>query len=768
MPNQDGNQDVPLHQKVDTSQLLPDYPDYYSHGADDALSSVSATETAGSQEDTSTNPTASEKKGKKRGTTSGSMLRLLFRNSVIARSCKLLVLSLLLITTSGISWYCLNSASFAGVQVWILFALAASVLTLFAVISLTLHVPIWVCHANGWFANSSFLYYLTELEVYVAVFLWLIALTVFMVVFGSSVLESLSMTMIKLMICALLTTALLALKTHYMTRLAMSFNYSNYKERIQQGLLVDRVLRQLHKARAHYKARKRQLNLARTVAPEFGWSSVQHHQAGPASPVLRRRNSAENVGGIQDEHTTQAITAEGFLAQPSTVIHSVDKPLPSVQEGPPLLPTHHIPDPSDPEKKRQFTQFARLANRLISQFDTSSADFRQEISKEAHRQAAKIFKWIKRQDRNYLIPADMQAYVRDERELRSFFEALGMQFGRRPTQETGGEAHKTAERHRSQSPVYALGWTGATPSRSTPSNRAATPQGQMLSIYEHDLRKGLESSLRALYSLAKSMQSIEQALRKIDTLFTFLVLLSLIIIVTVAVGDAVQLLLALSTMLSGAAFVFGTSAKNTFESLIFLLVIHPFDVGDRVYVQLGGVNPAITSTFDPAASCDNLVVAEMHLLSTVFERWDGVRVYAPNNLLAYKPIFNVRRSGPIIELQRLQLSLDTPFHKLETLRSHLRQFLLSSPADFLPEPSRINLDSLDPSTNRMHVSIVVRQAANFQDFDVQLKRRSRLLGWVRGKCEELGITFMPPVQRIKLVGVEGALMDYATRRVSQQ
>ena len=290
------------------------------------------------------------------------------------------------------------------------------------------------------------MYYLTELEVYVSVSLWLIALIVFSVVFGSSVLESLSVTMIKLMVCALLTTALLALKTHYMTRLAMSFNYSNYKERIQQGLLVDRVLRQLHKARAHYKARKRQLNLARTIAPDLGWSSVQHHQAGPASPVLRRRNSAENVGdSIGDERATRTITAEGFLAQPSTVAQPTDKPSAQTQEGPPLHPTHHIPDPSDPEKKRQFTQFARLANRLISQFDTSSADYRQEISKEAHRQAAKIFKWIKRQDRNHLIPADMQAYVKDEKELRGFFEALGVQFGRDPTsQETTG---REAPRH---------------------------------------------------------------------------------------------------------------------------------------------------------------------------------------------------------------------------------------------------------------------------------------------------------------------------------
>ena len=68
MSSQDGNQDVPLRQRVDTSQLLPDYPDYFPSGADDAMSSVSATETTGSQEDTSTTtPVTNDKKSKRRG-----------------------------------------------------------------------------------------------------------------------------------------------------------------------------------------------------------------------------------------------------------------------------------------------------------------------------------------------------------------------------------------------------------------------------------------------------------------------------------------------------------------------------------------------------------------------------------------------------------------------------------------------------------------------------------------------------------------------------
>ncbi len=46
-----------------------------------------------------------------------------------------------------------------------------------------------------------------------------------------------------------------------------------------------------------------------------------------------------------------------------------------------------------------------------------------------------------------------------------------------------------------------------------------------------------------------------------------------------------KLLVAFSSILLPSVFVFGNAAINTFESLIFLFIVHPFDVGDRILVD---------------------------------------------------------------------------------------------------------------------------------------------------------------------------------------
>ncbi len=40
--------------------------------------------------------------------------------------------------------------------------------------------------------------------------------------------------------------------------------------------------------------------------------------------------------------------------------------------------------------------------------------------------------------------------------------------------------------------------------------------------------------------------------------------------------------LTVSSVLLGFSFVFGTSIRTTFESVVFLFVVHPYDVGDML------------------------------------------------------------------------------------------------------------------------------------------------------------------------------------------
>lgn len=43
--------------------------------------------------------------------------------------------------------------------------------------------------------------------------------------------------------------------------------------------------------------------------------------------------------------------------------------------------------------------------------------------------------------------------------------------------------------------------------------------------------------------------------------------------------------LAFSSIVLAFAFVFGNSVKTVYEAIIYLFVVHPFDVGDKIIVD---------------------------------------------------------------------------------------------------------------------------------------------------------------------------------------
>ena len=48
---------------------------------------------------------------------------------------------------------------------------------------------------------------------------------------------------------------------------------------------------------------------------------------------------------------------------------------------------------------------------------------------------------------------------------------------------------------------------------------------------------------------------------------------------------SIKLLLFLSSQLLLVVFMFGNTAKTVFEAIIFVFVMHPFDVGDRCVID---------------------------------------------------------------------------------------------------------------------------------------------------------------------------------------
>ena len=617
-----------------------------------------------------------------------------------------------------------------------------------------LHSCVVFAHRQPGLYQSNLLHWVTEFEEYLAAGLWV---TFLLGVFANISVDSLTgdiskMTMseyalnvyflaqsepishVRFCCIGLVIIVLSAVKRHFMHKLALQFNYSNYCDRVEESLFIEGVLQSLHKARSAYKFRKRwklflndgnsrsargnnatiqasdfvniipspQINLkefaADTVSPSTSEArSPTFIEISPTSNnINNNNNTSNNNNNINYNNNTSNINVSSSNKPAS--------PLPATGTG-----NANSTINSSVDKKRQFEEFSRLCNRTATQFDSlSGTDIRVEIQRESRRLAAQLFKWLSHPQRADINPADLESFIDKEEDLVRFLAIL---------------------KRSQKGPVHL----------------------QTTSFSESDLRRAIHSALLERYGLAKSMETVEMALGRIDGILNFLLFVLLASLIErlffSGAGGAASPILSITTIFLSASFFFKDVAKSTFESIIFLLIIHPFDIGDRVFIKL--------DTMDNKAGgdcTDNLLVVEMNLMSTVFERWDGVRIYVPNSVLATKPIYNIRRSGPTTDLLRMSFSHDTRVDQLDALRLKLLAFLRQNRQDFT-EFHRINVNALD-NCNRMDVTILIQHASNWQDLELQMARRTKMLSFLKFTIEELGIYYLPPVQRIELLSSE--------------
>ena len=524
----------------------------------------------------------------------------------------------------------------------------------------------------------------------------------------------------KFLVCATISIAVMGWKRYFMKREAMRFNFSNFSDRILESLAGERIIQNLSKSKAAFKFRSR---FTKTSLFPFMQRPTHStiHGSGESGTAKRRMSDSEDPH-IEKSATLSArksleegdMPMESLTVRSADFVHVEDAPSSSVPPRPsslkvsPASSTGSMPKPPQPakqpaeaEKKRQFASFTLLASKTLAMFDASTGDYKAETAREARKIASKLFRWLKPPNREYLIPSDLAPYLEDPEDMK---RALAMFRGRKLT-------------------------------------------GLPEIITENDMRRGLDQLLQDRCGLAKSMQSIETALDKINILLTVFFSFFLVICFVMIFAEVGKLLQALASLFGAAAFIFSTTATHLFESVIFLLVIHPFDVGDRVYIPLSTTGP-LSPTGE--TNMDNLVVVEMHVLSTIFERWDGIRIYVQNHILATKPIFNIRRSGPIRDYMRLQVAFDTPLEKLNQLRKRIEMFVSREASDF-GEYCLLNVEYLE-NCNKLGLQVIVLHRTNWQDMELQLGRRNKILMFLRGALDELSITYSLPVQRVQILG----------------
>jgi len=92
-------------------------------------------------------------------------------------------------------------------------------------------------------------------------------------------------------------------------------------------------------------------------------------------------------------------------------------------------------------------------------------------------------------------------------------------------------------------------------------------------------------------ALALSLNDTKTAVNKLHHLVNVIVGIAIVIIWLLILGVPVNhFLVFLGSQVVVLAFMFGNTCKTTFEAIIFLFVVHPFDVGDRCEIEGVQVN----------------------------------------------------------------------------------------------------------------------------------------------------------------------------------
>ncbi|ATY64081.1 serine threonine kinase [Cordyceps militaris] len=249
----------------------------------------------------------------------------------------------------------------------------------------------------------------------------------------------------------------------------------------------------------------------------------------------------------------------------------------------------------------------------------------------------------------------------------------------------------------------------------------STDAEEAFAVYDSDLngdisldemvRKTVEMG-QERRAIAEGMKDIGQALRVLDKVLLFIVLLIVVFIflaffrssfVTV-VGTAGTALLSLS-------FVFAVTTQEFLGSCIFLFVKHPFDVGDRVDINGSA-----------------MVVERISLLYSVFKRLDKSQVtQVPNIQLNNLWIDNISRSKAMSETVEVNVSYDTSFEDVELLRLEMEKFVRhpDNSRDFHPDFS-IGIGGVG-NLDKMVLNVSIKHKSNWHNDSVRSTRRSKFM-----------------------------------------
>ncbi|XP_073312371.1 mechanosensitive ion channel protein 6-like [Primulina huaijiensis] len=477
----------------------------------------------------------------------------------------------------------------------------------------------------------------------------------------------------KLMICMLVGTSLWLAKTLMVKVLASSFHVSTFFDRIQETLfnqyvietlsgppLIEMQCRQEEEERTMAEVLRLQ-NAGATLPPELRTPSFL--------PLKSEKFTSNLQGGLPPK----PIKGASFKISGQTPKNQEDKGL-SIDK----LHKLNNKNVSAWNMKRLMNTvkhgvLSTLDEQVLdsSQGDEAATQIKSEY--EAKVAARKIFRNVAKPGAKFIYPIDLMRFLREEEALKTLNVIEG--------------------------------------------------STEIEKITKASLKSWVVNAFRERKALALTLNDTKTAVNKLHQIVNVVVGIIIFVICLVILEIATsKFLLFISSQIVVVAFIFGNTCKTVFEAVIFVFVMHPFDVGDRC--EIDGVQ---------------MIVEEMNILTTVFLRFDNQKILYPNVTLATKPISNYYRSPDMGDSVDFAVHIATPVEKIAVIKQRITSYIENKSEHWYPSPTVVmmNLEDL----HRLKLSVWMRHRMNHQDMGERWNRRALFVEEMVKIFKELDIQY---------------------------
>ncbi|KAI9824262.1 MAG: hypothetical protein M1832_002069 [Thelocarpon impressellum] len=237
-------------------------------------------------------------------------------------------------------------------------------------------------------------------------------------------------------------------------------------------------------------------------------------------------------------------------------------------------------------------------------------------------------------------------------------------------------------------------------------------------------------------SITASLKDLDSVVSKLDNvLLFFVVVITVLIFLSLVSESTAAVLTSAGSTLLALSWLFAATAQEFLQSVIFVFVKHPFDVGDRV---------SIYGNTGAQGKGDDYFVKEIALLYTEFKKMEGQVVQAPNSYLNTLFILNMRRSGGLAEGVPVVIKFGTTLEQIDALRQRLLEFVLEEKREYqgkiLTELREVK------EAYSITLNVVFFYKSNWQNELLRLQRRNKFICALMVTMQDLG--FEGPLMRL--------------------